>query len=141
MRQAGGCHIKKIPFRGIAMLPIDGIAGRVSETLQLAERLSQHGSVVGFVDDPVPPLVFFQKRRREAIVAETAPAFPVDRLGNAARIFAVNDFFQTRNDMRVAMLTQLYHDPAAAHLVGDCPGCAGPGERIEDEVAGVGGNR
>ena len=66
------------------MLPVDGIARRIGEAFQLAHRLGQHGGVVCLVDDPVAPLVLFQKRRRETVVAETAAAFPVDRLGDAA---------------------------------------------------------
>ena len=54
-------------------------------------------------------------------------------------ILAVDDLFQTRNDVRVAVLAQFHHDPAPPHLVGDCAGRAGTGEGVEDEVAGVGG--
>jgi ribosomal protein S5 len=46
-------------------------------------------------------------------------------------------FLQARNDVGVAMLAQLHHDPAAAHLVGDGAGGAGAGEGVEDEVAGL----
>jgi hypothetical protein len=38
------------------------------------------------------------------------------------------------------MFAQLDHDPAAAHLVGDCAGGAGTGEGVENEVAGISGN-
>ena len=104
---------------------------------QLAQRLGQHGGVVFLVDDPVAPLVLFQQRRREAVVAEAAAAFPVHGLRDAAGVFAVDDLFQARNDVRVAVLAQLHHDPAAAHLVGHRAGGAGTGEGVEDEVAGV----
>lgn len=42
--------------------------------------------------------------------------------------------------MRVAMLTQLHHDPPPAHLMSDHAGGAGAGERVEDLVAGVRAN-
>ncbi len=66
------------------------------------------------------------------IVAEAAAAFPADGLRDAAGIFAVDHFLQARNDMGVAVLAQLHHDPAATHLVGDCTGGAGASEGVED---------
>ncbi len=74
------------------------------------------------------------------VVAETAAALPGRRFTNTALIFAVDDFLQARNDVGVAVLAQLDHDPAATHLVGDGAGGAGTGEGVEDEVAGVGGD-
>ena len=90
--------------------------------------------------DPVAPLVLFQQRRRQAVVAETAAALPVDGLGDAAGVFAVDHLFQPGDDVGVAVLAQLHHDPAAAHFVGHRAGGAGAGEGVEDEVAGVGGD-
>jgi len=55
-------------------------------------------------------------------------------------ILAVDDFLQTRDDVRVAVFAQFYHDPAAVHFVGDCAGGAGTCEGIEDEVVGGGGD-
>jgi hypothetical protein len=59
---------------------------------------------------------------------------------NAAGVIAVDDFLQAWNDVGVAVLAELDHDPAAAHLVGDGAGGAGAGEGVEDEVAGLGGD-
>ncbi len=110
------------------MLPVKRIAGRIGKPFQFAQSLGQHAGIVGFVDDPVAPVVFFQQRRRQPVVAESAAAFPVDRLGNAARVIAVNDLLQPRNDMGVAMIAQFHHDPAPAHLLGHCAGGAGASE-------------
>lgn len=59
-----------------------------------------------------------------------------------ALLFVQIDAFeqQARDDVRVAMITQLHHDPAAAHLVRHCTGCAGTGERVKNQVAWVSGN-
>jgi hypothetical protein len=38
----------------------------------------------------------------------------------------------------VAVLAQLDHDPATAHLVRDRAGGAGASEGVEDEIAGIG---
>ena len=53
---------------------------------------------------------------------------------------AVDDLLQARNDVRVAVLAQFDHDPAAAHLVGDRAGGAGASEGVENQVAGIGGD-
>jgi hypothetical protein len=50
-------------------------------------------------------------------------------------VLPVDDLFQARDDVRVAVLAQLDHDPAAAHFVGDGAGGAGTGEGVEDQVA------
>ena len=65
---------------------------------------------------------------------------PVDGLGNAAGVGAVDDFFQAGNNVGMAVVAQFDHDPAATHFVGDCASGAGTGEGIEDEIAGVGGD-
>ena len=127
--------VEEIPLRGTALLPVDGIAGRVGKALQLAERLGQHCGVVFLADDPIAPLVFLEQGWCNAVIAESAAALPVNGLGNAALIFAVDDFPQARNDVGVAVFSQLHHDPSAAHLVSYSSGCAGTSEGIEDEVA------
>ena len=136
--QAGRGHVNEILLRGVAVLPIDRIAGRIGESLQLAQGLRKHGGIVVFVDHPVAPLVLFQQGWRQAVVTESAAPFPVDGLCDAAGILAVDDFFQAGDDVGVAVLAQLHHDPAAAHLVGDSAGGARTGERVEDELAGIG---
>jgi len=59
-------------------------------------------------------------------------------LRNAASVLAVDDFFEARNDVGVAVLAQLDHDPASPNFVRDRAGGAGTGEGVEDEVVGVG---
>ena len=46
-------------------------------------------------------------------------------------------FLKPGNDVRVAMLAQLHHDPAPSHLVRDRAGRAGTGEGIENQIAGI----
>ena len=75
----------------MAVLPVDGLARRVGEAFELAQRLGQHRGVVLLVDDPVAPAVLLKQRRREPVVAETAAALPADGLGDAAGILAVDD--------------------------------------------------
>ena len=72
------------------------------------------------------------QRGREAVVAETAAALPARAFRNAALVLAIDDLLQARDDMRVAVLAQFDHDPAAAHLVGDGAGGAGTGEGVEN---------
>jgi hypothetical protein len=43
------------------------------------------------------------------------------------------------NDVGFRVVTQFYHDPATAHFVSHSPGGAGPGEGVENEIAGLGG--
>ena len=104
---------------------------------KLSERLGEHGGVVGLVDDPVAPLVLFQERRGEVVVAEAAAPLPTHALRDAAGVLAVDHLLQTRDDVGVAVLAQLYHDPAPPHLVGNGTSGSGPGEGVEDEVAKV----
>jgi hypothetical protein len=80
------------------------------------------------IDDPIAPLVFFEQRRRQPVITKAAAALPVDGLRNAARVCAVNYFFQARNDVRVTVFAEFDHDPAAAHFMGNCAGGAGTGE-------------
>jgi hypothetical protein len=63
---------------------------------------------------------------------------PIHGLADAALVLAVDDFFQAWNDVGVAVLAQLDHDPAAAHLAGHGAGGTGTGKGVEDEVAGCG---
>ena len=59
-----------------------------------------------------------------ASAAETAAALPVHRFTDAALVAAVDDLAQAGDDVGVAMLAQLDHDPAPPHLVGDGAGGA-----------------
>jgi hypothetical protein len=70
-------------------------------------------------------------------ITKPAAAPPIHGGRDAARVRAVNHFLQTRNDVRVAMLAEFDHQPAAAHLMRDCARRAGTGEGVEHEVAGV----
>jgi len=78
----------------------------------------------------------FSRSEGQAIIAETAAAFPVDRIGDATLVFVIDHFLEAGDDVRVAVLAKLDHDPAAAHFVGNGAGGAGTGEGVEDEVAG-----
>src|SRR5579884_3354080 len=129
-------HVDKIGLGRVPVLPVDLFAGRVSEAHQLAHGLGQHGGVVLLADDKIAKAVFFEQRRRKPVVAEAAAALPVHRLGDAAGVLAVDDLLEARNDVRVAVLAQFDHNPAAAHLVGDCASRTRAGERVEDDVAG-----
>ncbi len=71
------------------------------------------------------------------VVPKAAAALPSNAFRDAAFVFAIDDFLQTWDDVRMAMLTEFNHDPAAAHFVGDCAGGAGASEGVENEVAGV----
>lgn len=61
------------------------------------------GAVAG-AHHPVAPLVLFQQRGREAVVAETTAALPTNRLRDAAGVLAIDHFLQSRQAMRFAML-------------------------------------
>ena len=64
----------------------------------LAHGGGEHVGIVFLRDDPVAPLVLFQQRRGERVVAEAAAALPFDRLGNAALVLAVDHLLKTRDD-------------------------------------------
>ena len=84
--------------------------------------------------------VTFHETGGEAEVAEAAAALPPGRLGDAAGVLPVDHLRQPRDYVGVAVLAEFDHDPPPAHLVRDRPSCARPGEGVEDEVAGVGGD-
>ena len=117
-----------------AVLPPLRFGRRVGKAFQLTQRFGEVRGVVLGIDDWIVPAVVDDEAWRKLVVTETATALPVHRFGNAALVFTVDDFFQARDDMRVAMFAQLYHDPAAAHFVGDCAGGAGTAERIKDNI-------
>src|SRR6266850_4641644 len=87
-------HIDEVALCRMTMLPIDGVTRLIDEPLQLAHRLSQHLSIVGFVDNPVVPFVLFQERWRKVKVAEPATAFPADSFGDSTLVSTVNNFLQ-----------------------------------------------
>ena len=118
MAQRGRGDVDEVALSGMTVLPIHRVGRRVGEAFQLAQGLGQHRGVVIAVDDPVAPLVLFQQRGGETVVTEAAAAFPAHGVGDAAVVFPIDDFFQARKDVRVAVLAQLDHDPAAAHIVG-----------------------
>jgi hypothetical protein len=66
--QVGRGYVDEVLLRGMAMLPVDRITRGIRESLQLAEGFSQHGRVVGPVDDPVAPLVLLQQGRRKPVI-------------------------------------------------------------------------
>ena len=50
MVQVGRGDVDEVLLRGIAVLPIDGIAGRIGEALQLAQCFGQHGGIISFLE-------------------------------------------------------------------------------------------
>ena len=122
----------------MAVLPPQRLAGRIGKALQLAHGRRQHGRVVRGVDDQIAPAVGGQQRGGQFVIAKAAAALPARGLRHPAGVLPVDDLLQARNDVRVAVLAQLHHDPAAAHFVSDGAGGAGTGEGVQDEVAGVG---
>ena len=129
--------VDEISLRGMAVLPIDRIARRIGETFEFTDCFSQHFGVVGFVNDPIVPLVFFQQRGRQSKVAEPTAALPAYSFRNTALVYVINDLLQTWDDMRVAMFAQFDHDPASTHFVRHCAGSAGASEGVENPVAGA----
>ena len=117
------------------MLPIEPVARRIDEPLQLAERLGQHGGVELLADNPVAPPVLFEQRRCETVVSEPSAALPAHGLGDAAGP-APSITFQPRNDMRVTMLAQLDHDPAPPHLWLPRRSCR-TGKEIKNPLPGI----
>lgn len=124
--------VDKIALAGKPVPPPMRFRRRIAETLKLAQRFGQHRRVVFGIDHRVSPTVVNDQRRRQFVVAETAAALPVHGFADAAGIVAVDNFFQARDDMGMAVLAQLDHDPAAAHFVRNCTGGTGAGEGVED---------
>jgi hypothetical protein len=111
-------HIDEIELRRVAMLPIDRIARGIDEAFQFAHHFRDYGSIIVLVNNPVTPFVFFQQGRRQPEVTKSPSPFPANSLCDPTCISAINDLLQAWNDMRMAMLAQLDHDPASAHLMG-----------------------
>jgi hypothetical protein len=120
----------------MAVLPPVGFRRRVAEAFQLGQRLGQLRGVVLGIDDRVAPAVVDDQAGREPVIAESRRRLASSRPAVMPPcVLAVDDLLQARNDVRMAMLAQLHHDPAAAHFVGHGAGGAGAGEGVEDEVA------
>ena len=58
MAQVLCSDVNEVSLRRMALLPVDRITRCVGEPFQLADRLSQHGRIVRFVDNPVPTCPF-----------------------------------------------------------------------------------
>jgi hypothetical protein len=56
-----GGDVEEIAFGGVALLPVEGVGGRVGEAFEFTEGFSKHGGVVGLIDYPVPPFVLFEQ--------------------------------------------------------------------------------
>src|SRR5712692_3028074 len=95
--------VDEVSFGGVAVLPVDRVAGSVCEAHVFAHGLGEHGGIIILADDPVAVFVLFQERGSEPEVAEAAAAFPANSLTDAALIRAVDDFLQTWEDVGVAM--------------------------------------
>src|SRR5262249_39088438 len=125
-------HIDEIALGRMSVLPIDGIAGRIYKTFELAKGLCQHRGVVFLVDDPIVPRVALQQRSCEAVVPEASPALPADGLGYAAVVLTGDPPLEAGNDVRVAGLAELHHDPAPAHFMRNRAGGARAGKGVKD---------
>ena len=82
-----GRDVKKIILGGTALLPVKLIAGRISETHDLAHGFCKHGRVVLLADNEVAEPILLQQRRRDVEVAEAATALPSGRLGHTSWIY------------------------------------------------------
>ncbi|MBT9137293.1 MAG: hypothetical protein DDT34_02381 [Firmicutes bacterium] len=120
-------YADEIALAGIAEFPPIDFRWRVSKAFELAQRFCKLNRVVVRVNDGIAPTVVHDQAGSELVVTKAAATAPVHRLADA-----VDDLLQARDDVGVAVLAQLHHDPAAAHLVGDCAGGAGAGEGIEN---------
>ena len=96
----------------------------------LAHGFRQHRGIIVFRNNPTAPFVGFEKRRRKAIKAKPAAAFPAGGLGHAALVGSVDDLCEARDDVGDGVVAQLDHDPAAAHFVSDRAGRAGTTKRV-----------
>lgn len=132
-----GGDVNEVAFGGVAVLPVEGFAGGVGEAFEFAQGFGEHFGVVGFVDDPVIPFVFLQERGGEVVVAKAAAALPVNGFGNAAGVFAIDDFLESGDDVGVAVVAEFDHDPAAVHFVGHGSGSAGACEGVENEITRI----
>ena len=61
MAQAAGGDVDKIGFGAVAVHPEMGLAGGVLKAHVFAHGLAEHFGIVGFVDNPVAPGIFFQQ--------------------------------------------------------------------------------
>ena len=115
----------------------------IFEILDFADGFDEHLLIVSRVNC-VNRMIFRRKlfitnkeRFGKVIIFKPATAFPINGFWYTALVSAVNDFFHSRNDMRVAVLAKLAHDPTATHFMGYGAGCAGTGEGIKDEIPEV----
>ena len=132
--------VDEVALGGMAVLPKEALAGGVVEAFDLADSLGEALGLEVGVDDLVAPLVSLDEGGGQLVVAEAAAALPIDSLGDAAGVFAVDYFLEAGHAMSVAVVAKFDADPAAAHLVGDGGSRAGAEEGVEDKVAGVGGD-
>ena len=127
-----GGDVEEVAFGGVALLPVEGVGGRVGKAFEFAEGFGKHGGVVGLIDDPVPPFVLFEQGGGEMVVTEAAAALPVDGFSDAAFVYAIDDFLEAGDNVGVAMFAEFDLYPAATHFVGDCACSAGASEGVED---------
>src|SRR6266487_4109352 len=128
MGQVLRSHVDEVSLRGVTMLPVDGVARLICKALKLADGLGQHRGVVGRVDYPIAPLISFEKRRRQAVVAKPTAAFPSCCFCNRPCLLAVDHLCHAWNDVCMAVFAKLDHEPATAHLVRHNAGSAGASE-------------
>ena len=118
------------------MHPEHFFAGGIGKPLQLAQGFGQHGGIECRIDDGMPPGILNDERRSQPVVAGPTTALPVDSLSNTAWVFAVDNFFQTREDVGVTAFAKFDHDPAPAHLVRYRTSSAGTSEGVQNPILG-----
>ena len=140
MGEGLGGDVEVVVFGGVALLPEGLVVRGVLVTHDFAHGFGEHGCVVFGADDGVAKAVVFDKGGGEAVVAETAAAFPFLRFCYAARIGAIDYLSKAGKDVGIAMLAKFHHNPATTHFVGDGTGCAGSTKRIQNQLPAIGGD-
>ena len=100
----------------------------------------QHGGVELGVDDGVAPFVLNDQGWPQPVVTKATTTFPINGFGDAAFVFAVDNFFQPGNAMSVTVFAQLNSDPTPTHLVRDSGSRTGTEKGVENQVARIASN-
>src|SRR5208282_1986537 len=100
----------------MAVLPIKRITGSVLESLQLTQRLGEHWGIELSIYYPIAPSVLFEQRRRKMKILKSATATPRQEFRHPSGVISVDHLVQAWNDMRVAMLSELDHNPSTSPI-------------------------
>ena len=69
-------HVYEVTFRGMTMLPVNGLAWRIREAHQLAHGFRNHGCIILLADHGIAEPILFKQRRSQTVVAKATAAFP-----------------------------------------------------------------